>query len=275
MQVRGFFGSPFTVQEIIDRIKLELNENIKEKYHEFNTQTKNIKNSFAEFSNNLKISTQDQEFLKIISEFIFLRTYRTDILNYAYFLLIDFLQEVKNSFNITYKDTLYLSNNEIIQSLETNQLPNEIDIAKRKQAWLMYMDDETDIIFQDEKEINEFLEQNNINIETYSGITELKGATAYKGKVKGIVKIVNSPDDISKVETGDILVANMTFPSYIAAMQRASCFVTDEGGILCHASIVAREMKKPCVIGTKIATKVLKDGMEVEVDADNGVITIL
>ncbi len=64
----------------------------------------------------------------------------------------------------------------------------------------------------------------------------------------------------------------MTFPHFIAAMERCAAFVTDEGGILCHAAIVSREMRKPCVIGTKIATKVLKDGDLVEVDATKGIV---
>ena len=64
----------------------------------------------------------------------------------------------------------------------------------------------------------------------------------------------------------------MTFPSFIAAMEKAAAFVTDEGGILCHAAIVSREMNKPCVIATKIATKIFKDGDLVEVDADKGVV---
>ena len=58
-------------------------------------------------------------------------------------------------------------------------------------------------------------------------------------------------------------------------MEKASAFVTDEGGILCHAAIVAREMKKPCIIGTKVSTKILKDGDMVEVDADNGIVKVL
>jgi pyruvate,water dikinase len=67
----------------------------------------------------------------------------------------------------------------------------------------------------------------------------------------------------------------MTTPDYVSAMKLASAFVTDEGGIMCHAAIIARELKKPCIIGTKIATKVLKDGDLVEVDADRGVVTII
>jgi pyruvate,water dikinase len=64
----------------------------------------------------------------------------------------------------------------------------------------------------------------------------------------------------------------MTFPSMIMAMERAAAFVTDEGGILCHAAIIAREMKKPCVIATKNATKAFKDGDLIEVDANTGIV---
>ena len=67
----------------------------------------------------------------------------------------------------------------------------------------------------------------------------------------------------------------MTFPNFIPAMEKAAAFVTDEGGILCHAAIVARELKKPCVVGTNISTQILKDGDMIEVDADNGVVRIL
>lgn len=67
----------------------------------------------------------------------------------------------------------------------------------------------------------------------------------------------------------------MTNPDYVPAMRKASAFITDEGGILCHAAIVSREMKKPCIVGTKFATQILKDGDLVEVDADIGTVKIL
>ena len=77
------------------------------------------------------------------------------------------------------------------------------------------------------------------------------------------------------VSEGDILVSPMTTPNFLPAMKKAAAFVTDEGGIMCHAAIVAREMKKPCVIGTKFATQIFKDGDMVEVDANTGIITII
>jgi pyruvate,water dikinase len=67
----------------------------------------------------------------------------------------------------------------------------------------------------------------------------------------------------------------MTTPDFLPAMQRAAAFVTDEGGIMCHAAIVARELKKTCIIGTKIATQVLHNGDLVEVDAEEGVVRII
>ena len=106
-------------------------------------------------------------------------------------------------------------------------------------------------------------------------VREVKGFTASRGNVSGKVKIIESVEEMGKVEEGDVLVAVMTRPDYLPAMQRAVAFVTDEGGITCHAAIVAREMKKPCIIGTKIATKTFKDGDMVEVDADTGVVKII
>lgn len=67
----------------------------------------------------------------------------------------------------------------------------------------------------------------------------------------------------------------MTTPDCIIAIHKASAIVTDEGDVLSHASIVSREFGIPCVIGTKIATKVLKDGDIVKVDAKNGIVKII
>lgn len=104
---------------------------------------------------------------------------------------------------------------------------------------------------------------------------EIKGMTASTGKVRGIARIILSVKQIDNVKAGDILIAPMTRPEHLPAMKKAAAIVTDDGGITCHAAIVARELKKPCIIGTKIATKALTDGQMVEVDADNGIIKIL
>lgn len=161
--------------------------------------------------------------------------------------------------NLTYK--------EFINYLENNVLPN--NLKKRKTFVLVKMTANSDKIFFDRQKLDEIPISKNLNEKI------LKGQTAYKGKVRGKVKIVSRLSDSSKVLSGDILVASMTDPRYLPTMKRSAAIITDEGGITCHAAIVSRELKKPCIIGTKIATKVLKDGNEIEVNANKGIVRII
>jgi phosphoenolpyruvate synthase/pyruvate phosphate dikinase len=106
---------------------------------------------------------------------------------------------------------------------------------------------------------------------------DLKGSIACRGLIKGKVRLILNPhsEESKNMKEGEILVTSMTRPEFLPFMKIAGAFITDEGGISSHAAIVAREMKKPCIIGTKIATKVLKDGDLVEVDANLGIVRIL
>ncbi|MCH7492711.1 phosphoenolpyruvate synthase, partial [Patescibacteria group bacterium] len=92
------------------------------------------------------------------------------------------------------------------------------------------------------------------------------------GKASGTVKLIIRPTDMLKMKKGDILVSIATDPDIVPAMKKAAAIVTEQGGVTSHAAIVARELNIPCVIGTKIATKVLKDGDRVEVDATKGIV---
>ncbi len=102
----------------------------------------------------------------------------------------------------------------------------------------------------------------------------LSGASASPGIGTGYTKILKSPKEISKVKTGDVLVAKMTSPDYVPAMKKAVAIVTDEGGLTSHAAIVSRELGIPCVVGTKTATKTLKDNQIVTVDGGKGLILL-
>lgn len=101
---------------------------------------------------------------------------------------------------------------------------------------------------------------------------ELKGSVAQQGMAKGFVRRLMGHKQIAEVKAGEILISPMTIPDFLPAMKKAAAFVTDEGGVLCHAAIVAREFKKPCIVGTKFATKVFKNGDYVEVDAVKGIV---
>lgn len=98
----------------------------------------------------------------------------------------------------------------------------------------------------------------------------LTGAAASPGIGTGRVKILKSPKEIGKIEKGDVLVSKMTSPDYVPAMKKASAIVTDEGGQTSHAAIVSRELGIPCVVGTKDATKKLREGMIITVNGESG-----
>ncbi len=98
----------------------------------------------------------------------------------------------------------------------------------------------------------------------------LIGAPASPGIGTGVVKIIYSPSEISKINKGDILVAPQTNPDYVPAMKRAAAIVTEKGGRTSHAAIVSRELGIPAVVGAEGATKVLKSGEVVTVDGSTG-----
>lgn len=103
-------------------------------------------------------------------------------------------------------------------------------------------------------------------------LQELQGQCACPGSARGEVKVIIRAKDMNKMREGDILVSIATDPDIVPAMKKAAAIVTEQGGVTSHAAIVSRELGIPCVIGTKIATKVFKDGDMVEVDAVRGIV---
>jgi len=110
----------------------------------------------------------------------------------------------------------------------------------------------------------------------------LKGEVAYSGKVRGKARVFpffayqkDLAEHMKTMEDKEILVSVHTTPQMIPVILKASAIVTDEGGINGHASIISREFKIPCVVGVGNATQRIKTGMEIEVDATNGVVTII
>lgn len=98
----------------------------------------------------------------------------------------------------------------------------------------------------------------------------LTGSSASPGVGTGPARILKNPKEINKVKKGDILVAEMTSPDYVPAMKKANAIVTNKGGMTSHAAIVSRELGIPCVVGTKEATKILKQGDVITVDGTSG-----
>lgn len=104
----------------------------------------------------------------------------------------------------------------------------------------------------------------------------VKGLPASPGSAAGKAHIILDPAQIAEFKDGEILVTTMTAPDWVPAMKKAKAIVTDAGGMTCHASIVSRELGIPCIVGTKSrsveATTTIEDGMEITVDATNGIV---
>ena len=103
----------------------------------------------------------------------------------------------------------------------------------------------------------------------------LHGTAGSSGVVKGVARVIHRVEQLRELEDGEILVASCTSTSWTPVFGRLAAAVTDAGGVMCHAAIVAREYGLPAVLGTSSATRQIKTGDVIRVDADNGVVTIL
>ena len=160
--------------------------------------------------------------------------------------------------------------NYLLSEFLNDTTPNNAKLKTREKGWAYH---KGNIIFNIEK----YCEDNKLQIinPTKKHGDTINGSVACKGFKKGKAKVIFELSELDKVKKGDILVTPMTTPEMIPALKKASAIVTDEGGITCHAAIVSRELKIPCVIGTLNATKLISDNDLLEVDANKGTIKII
>lgn len=105
--------------------------------------------------------------------------------------------------------------------------------------------------------------------------SEMRGSAGSPGKVTGTARVIRSLDDAGRLQPGDILVAEFTAPPWTPIFATVSAVVTDAGGILSHCAVVAREYAIPAVVGTVLATAVIRDGQQIEVDGNTGLVRII
>ena len=185
------------------------------------------------------------------------------------------MKEIARRLKLDFKYLEYLSAEEIISLLEIGSVTSKFrhELAARDLfSVLIIKDMKTHWLVG--KDARKFIKNNDLLINV-NRVKEIKGQSASKGLVRGRVKICLVSTEINKIKKGDILVTAMTTPDFVPAMRKAAAIITDEGGITSHAAIVARELNKPCIIGVKIATKVLHDGDYIEVNAIKGIIKII
>lgn len=251
------------ITSLKNKIKLGLNKN----QTEINKKQDSIMKLF---------STNDRKLILLLRKLLESKAKRVDAHSLTYFLGDKIRGEIAKrkqlSINqmrvISTEDTLKIFN----RPLDIHQLNNDYSFSL---FWFEQGKGIKKLAGKQAITKNNYITKRVPRINNLDKINEIKGEMAFSGKVKGGVSVVLSMENFNKFKKGQILVTRVTDPSYVPIMKIAKAIITDIGGITCHAAIVSRELKKPCIIGTKIATQVLKDGDLVEVDANQGIVKIL
>jgi phosphoenolpyruvate synthase/pyruvate phosphate dikinase len=276
-----YIGPGWNKSDIIKILKnnLRLIKNPQEKIKEIYDYKEKIEKEKKILKGKLKLKKETLLLLDKIAAMIFLKAYRKEFLIYSNYCFEPILKEIGRRLKFSLSEVRFITLKEIQKYLfNKNLLTSKIrkEIKKRFKVGCISVaqKDKIKILsLKKGKEIIKLIKKS--EKETEIKPAQIKGSCAYPGRAKGIARIINLRQEVKKIKKGEILVSRATNPDLNIAMQKAAAFVTDEGGITCHAAIVAREMKKPCVIGTKNVTKLIKDGDLIEVDATNGTVVIL
>lgn len=269
----GHLGPGLTRNEMRKNIRNLLAQKLKTEKEFYNLKNYGIslnKKQEALFKK-LELAKEEIYLFKTSQEFMYLKGYRMEILFGVYALWSRILEVFSKRINVPKDLFYYCSVEEIIKWLKGGRGVSLKILKERSKfcVWEAISETKQQILIG--RAARNYL-KNHAQEESreLKNVLVIHGTVASLGYAKGAVKIVNKISDIKKVQGGDILVSVATNPSLLPAMKKAVAFVTDAGGITSHAAIVARELKKPCIIGTKFATKILKDGDRVELDTKKG-----
>ncbi len=266
----GYQGPQIKSIDFISRIKkLRQHLNLKKEINEHRSYFKDLVKKQRIVEKKLKFTNQEKYLFEAAREFTYLKGYRVDVRHYFHFISDAMFLELGKRYKLPLTWFQNAKRTEISDLLKGKKV--SFKDALRRYDNVVWISDKNGTTFVKHDQIGKFTKKYYKHEEVIES-EQVTGQTAFLGKVSGPVKIVNSVNHIAKVEHGDILVATTTNPDILPAMYRAIAFVTDSGGITSHAAIIAREMKKPCVIGTKFGTKVFRDGDMVEVDAIKGIV---
>lgn len=215
-----------------------------------------------------RLTGEEKEWFAIGRKLVYLKPWRKDMQVRCYPVAERLLREIAKRLKIPLEATRYLTREEMKKAL----LEGKADLAlllERKKRCFVLVENGKSAIYSG-KEADQRAKK--VKKEETPDVSELHGTPATVGTVKGRARIVNTAEDMSKMNQGDILISVATNPFLLPAIKKASAIVTDQGGLTCHAAIVSREFNIPCIVGTQYATRVFKDGDEIEVDANNGTV---
>ena len=249
--------------------------NPEKKLNEFKKEREHLLKERKKYFRKLNLNAEEKRYVEIISRVIYLKPRRKDYQSKSY-CHMEFLQkEIGRRLNLSLNQVRAMTLKEIKRGVLEKKKINSDKLNQRINFHIIIPKGKTIKFYSGEKAKSFSKKYIKEEKSDFKKINRIEAKMAYPGHVKGRVKRIDMPEDMGKMEEGDILVSTATTPSIVPAIRKAAAIVTDEGGITCHAAIVSREFKIPCVVGTKIATKVLKDGDLVEVDANKGVVKVI
>jgi phosphohistidine swiveling domain-containing protein len=235
---------------------------------------KSIKRDKEVIYKDLGVDDSHRSFIDAIALLSFLKIYRKDTAFLTIFMTYKMLEKFNDS--VSRENLYYLTLDEAKKLVLGDLSISKKELTQREtlsaylnQSKKMLLGKEAKLFVESNTESHN-LNDNENNIKLLDGMMACLGETG--NWVYGRVKVINDLEEISKMEDGDILVSVATTPDILPAMKKAGAIVTDHGGITCHAAIVSRELNIPCLIGTKYATKVFRDGDEVVVCPRHGYI---
>ena len=223
----------------------------------------------------IKLNIKDKPFTEMARRFAYIMDARDDFRRKGVFNARSFFREIGKRMGLTIEETSYLQEKEIVDLLIQDKTVSRDVIEQRQKGFALYFDESREIIcVEGENSIEQVRKEFGIE-RLREGSSQIKGLVASRGRAKGSVAVVKGIGQLDNIRKGNVMVAITTHPDYLPAMKRAVAIITDEGGMSCHAAITSRELSIPCIVGTKTATKILKEGDLVEVDAEKGIVKIL
>lgn len=269
----GQLGPKMQLREVKHSAKKLINNKAraKKELQELLNYPKQLKLKQKELEKKLGLNEEERYLFSVAREFMYLKGLRMEVLFGIYACWSKLLEELAKRWQIEKKLLYYTCINELLNWLKQNKKPNQKILKERSKFCVCVAKTEFDEVILAGDQARKFLKSQTYKEDKkLENVLVIHGTVASLGYAKGKVKIVNKISEINKVENGDILVSVATYPALLPAMKKAAAIITDSGGITSHAAIVAREMKKPCIIGAKIATKILQDGDWVELDTKKG-----
>jgi len=270
------YGHPWSIDDFIERLRyLVSKQDCKERLEQAILREEERNKAYDSLIALLDPDEATRRLLEVARMNSHLRTYRAEVYVRSMFEASGLITEIGHRLGLEHGEVVCLSHYEIISALSSGARSPTHEIMKRRNGTAYIVVNGTIHAFFGEDAWRLPSEEPGAEEAGVDASDIIRGMTANTGRVKGVVRIVHDISELHKVATGDVIVASMTIPEFAPALERASAFVTNEGGITCHAAIISREMGVPCIIGTGNATIRLMDGDLVEVDASGGFVKVL